>query len=82
MMYFVGWPQQKEGSRMKKLTKAEKQMAARISQAYNASCHGMVIQMRDLSRVSRVGEAAILAGATDEQLQIAIRDFVQSIRVN
>lgn len=54
----------------------------RIERAYQTTCSGIQVNVMDLSKISRVGEAAILEGVDDVVLGQRIRDFVETIRQN
>lgn len=54
----------------------------RVEQAFNASCHGVQIDIMDIGKVFTAGLAAIAEGADDATLQATIITFVQTIRKN
>jgi hypothetical protein len=66
-----------------KLTRTEKIAANRlekvITEAYTRRCSGVEIDIMDISKVYRAGEAAHAAG---QDVEAAIVAFVQTIRKN
>lgn len=63
-------------------TKAEKQADKRIGAAFNARCSGIQIDIMDISKIYKHGQALIAAGADDAALGDGIFAFVQTIRVS
>ena len=54
----------------------------RVVKAFNATCNGIQVNVMDLSRISNVGEKAIMEGVDDVVLGQRIREFVETIRGN
>lgn len=68
---------------MPKLTK--KQIAAneaRVAHAFRARCAGVAIPIMEMTRLMRVGLAAIAEGVDDAALGDRIAAFVETIRQN
>jgi hypothetical protein len=63
-----------------KQTKAEKLADQRIERAYGKTCSGIQINIMDIPRVFELGKNQIANGATDEELGVALRGFVELIR--
>ena len=65
------------------MTKKEKKaIDAKIDRAYRENCCGIQINMTDIPKVFAVGREAVAAGLDDEQVAIAIRGYVETIRMN
>lgn len=58
-----------------------KQRDATIERLYRQRCSGIEINIMDISKVFKVGHAAIAAGLDDSAVGDAIYDFVQTIRL-
>lgn len=54
----------------------------RVSNAYNAECGGIQVNITDISRIFAAGRAAIERGEDDTALAKTIRAFVDTIRQN
>jgi hypothetical protein len=67
---------------MAKKSKADKAADRRVELAYYASCSGIEIMMMDIPKVFAFGRGEIDRGASDDDLQLAIRAFVETIRHN
>jgi len=69
---------------MAKMTRQEKINEARINSLYSKRCSGIQIDIMDIGKVFKAGEAAIAANSaiSDEALEDAIYNFVQTIRRN
>jgi hypothetical protein len=61
---------------------AAKKIDKRIEAAYYRTCNGVQIDIMDISKVFRVGKAALDMGADEAGLETAIKDFVETIRHN
>jgi alpha-D-ribose 1-methylphosphonate 5-phosphate C-P lyase len=67
---------------MAKPTKAERAADKRTERAYYATCSGVQIRIMDMGKVYVAGREAITNGADDAALAVAVRAFVETIRVN
>ena len=63
-------------------SKAEKLADKRIERAYYKTCSGVQIDVMDIGKVYRAGQAAIASGADDSALESAVKAFVETIRHN
>ncbi len=61
-------------------TQKERKDDRLIEVAYRKMCSGIAINVMDISKVFKVGHAAIANGKQGEELEQAIYDFVQTIR--
>jgi hypothetical protein len=65
---------------MTKLTKKQQKINdARIDSAYRARCFGIQINLMDIPKVFKVGEAAIAEGADDATLADRVHAYVLTI---
>lgn len=62
--------------------KQEKLNDVRINQAYNIGCSGIQINIMDTSKIFKMGNQLIEAGANDQELLDGIRSFIETIRKN
>lgn len=67
---------------MPRQIKTDKALDRRVELAYYASCNGIQIDIMKIGSVFAAGRRAIAEGADDEQLKLAIRSFVDQIRVS
>jgi hypothetical protein len=67
---------------MARRNKAEREADKRIELIYYRSCSGVQIDVMDISKVFAAGHKAISEGADDTALEIAIVNFVNTIRKN
>lgn len=71
----------KDAQKKARAEKKEKEKIYKlIDQAYNRTCCGITINIMDIGRVFKAGEAAYAAGARDAELDKAVFEFVQTIR--
>lgn len=63
---------------MKKLT--EKAAKKLVEQAYYARCTNIQIPMLEITKIFKLGLAALAAGATQEELEEKIFAYVQTVR--
>lgn len=61
---------------------AAKESDKRIERAYHATCHGIAIDIMDISKVFAEGRRLIGEGATDAELGEGLRAFVETIRAD
>lgn len=61
----------------KKLT--QKKIDDLVDASYRRSCSGVSINVMDISKVFKVGTAAVLEGKRDAELDKAVRAFVDTI---
>ncbi|HTE40296.1 MAG TPA: hypothetical protein VK629_05685 [Steroidobacteraceae bacterium] len=67
---------------MAKQTKQEKINDARIERIYGQRCSGVQVDIMDIGKVFKAGEAAIAEGVDDVVLGDKIVAYVQTIRKN
>jgi len=63
-------------------SKSDKVIDNAVSHAYAVSCSGIQVSIWDLTKIHEEGKKAYLAGKRDGDLEIAIREFVETIRKN
>lgn len=63
-------------------TKADKAADARINAAYREVGNGIQIDIFDITKVFKVGAAAIAAGADDDTLKATLAGYLETIRKN
>lgn len=63
-----------------KQSKLDRQMDDQIKKAYAQSCSNISIDIMDIGRVFEIGRQALKNGATNEELAIVLREFVETIR--
>jgi cystathionine beta-lyase/cystathionine gamma-synthase len=67
---------------MKKQSKADKLIDKQIDLAYRETCSNIEVNIMDIPRIFEECRKAILAGSTNDELKIVVREFVESIRKN